>query len=235
MNEQPWQLPLALSIPAVFDADDLVITNSNRAAFALVEQWPNWPLPIALLIGPEGSGKTHFSKVWQKKSGALQSHLTNISAAIDAASQGQSILLEDIFYKYIDETSLFHLINSVRQAQSFKPNVTLLMTATTPPKEWGLKLQDLISRLKSVMFVTLDQPDDELLAAVLTKLFSDRQIDVDPSVINFIISRMERSLSAARTLVQRADDAALGHKVKIGRQLIKDVLSQLQKDNNQLS
>ncbi|EJF76870.1 hypothetical protein ME7_00620 [Bartonella birtlesii LL-WM9] len=225
MNGRETQLPLNFSYNPVFKFDDLVITESNRMAFQLVDYWPNWSLPIAVLVGKEGSGKTHFSRVWAQKANALSLHCNEIDQAVAMASLGRSFLIEDIDVGEISETGLFHLINSVKQANLDKGKATLLITARTVPSTWNLKLNDLKSRLNSVMLVEINQPDDALLRAVAFKLFSDKQIIVHPDAIYYLVSRCERSLFSLRRIIDSVDRLALQRKSKITRAVISEVLN----------
>ena len=49
----------------------------------------------------------------------------------------------------------------------------------------SVAFRDLASRLKALPVVTLAPPDDALLRAVLVKLFADRQLAVDESLVGF--------------------------------------------------
>jgi len=105
------------------------------------------------------------------------------------------------------EVALFHLHNMATEARA-----SLLLTAACPPRDWGLKLPDLASRMQAAPLTRLEAPDDALLAAVLGKLFADRQVVVPPTLIPYLIARMERSLKAARALVARLDAQALARR-----------------------
>ncbi|WP_455480234.1 DnaA regulatory inactivator HdaA [Bartonella sp. B12(2025)] len=225
MNGRETQLSLNFSYNSIFQFDDLLVTESNRMAFQLIEHWPNWVLPIAVLVGKEGSGKTHFSSVWAQKAEALSIHRNEIDQAIAVASLGKSFLIEDIDAGEVSETGLFHLINSVKQANLDARQATLLITARTVPSTWNLKLNDLKSRLNSVMLVAINQPDDALLTAVAFKLFSDRQIIVHPDTVYYLVSRCERSLFSLKRVIDSVDRLALQRKSKITRAVISEVLN----------
>jgi chromosomal replication initiation ATPase DnaA len=100
----------------------------------------------------------------------------------------------------------------------------LLMTAATLPRDWGLTLPDLASRVQSAPLTRLEAPDDALLAAVLVKLFADRQITVPPALIAYLIPRMERSFDAARAMVAELDAAALARGSPVTRSLAATLL-----------
>src|SRR5690606_7498348 len=85
----------------------------------------------------------------------------------------------------------------------------------------GLPLQvpDLSSRLRAARPVELGEPDDDLLRRVMVKLFADRQLTVDPAVVDFIAVRMERSLQGASTIVEALDRDALAFRSPVTRKL----------------
>lgn len=225
MKNRLEQLPLSLSHSTKFYSDDLVVTKSNISAYELIEHWPDWPMPVAVLVGPNGSGKTHFSSVWANIAYALKLQPDRLGDAIAAATKGQAILIEDVDAGPLDEIALFHLINSIKQVHPFKSNTTLLLTSSSAPVNWNVKLDDLKSRLKAVTLATIEQPDDELLTSVAFKLFADRQITVDPSVIGFLVSRCERSLFALGKIIDSVDRLALQRKSKVTKALISDVIN----------
>ncbi|WP_375692216.1 DnaA regulatory inactivator HdaA [Bartonella sp. AP4SXKL] len=225
MNGRETQLSLNFPYDPIFQFEDLVVTESNRMAFQLIDHWPNWSLPIAVLVGKEGSGKTHFSNIWLQKADAFRIQHNELDQAVTMASLGRSFLIEDIDTGEINETELFHLINSIKQANLDARQATLLMTAQTLPSAWNLMLNDLKSRLNSVMFVEINQPDDALLTAVAFKLFSDRQLIVHPDTVYYLVSRCERSLFSLKRVVDSVDQLALQRKRKITRSVIAEVLN----------
>ncbi|EJF87357.1 DnaA regulatory inactivator HdaA [Bartonella rattimassiliensis] len=225
MNGYETQLSLNFPHNPVFQFDDLVVTDSNRMAFQLIDHWPNWNLPIAVLVGKEGSGKTHFSSIWLQKANAFKIERNKIDQAVAMASLGRSFLMEDIDAGEISEIELFHLINSIKQANLDVQQATLLITARTLPSAWNLKLNDLKSRLNSVMLVEINQPDDALLTAIAFKLFSDRQLIVHPDTIYYLVSHCERSLFSLKYVIKSVDQLALQRKRKITRAVIAEVLN----------
>lgn len=225
----PEQLLLDLTRDPALSRDDLVATPSNRAAVALIDSWPNWPAPVAVLHGAEGSGKSHLAAIWRDRASASLAIPRAIgSEANETAMRGGAVLIEDIDGGPLDETGLFHLINAVRQGGGF-----LLVTARATPANWPIRLPDLTSRLRSVALAPIDPPDDTLLNAVLAKLFSDRQIALDPAITAYLVPRMERSLSAARVLVEAIDRKAMANRAAVTRPLAADVLRALQQSDEE--
>ena len=70
-------------------------------------------------------------------------------------------------------------------------------------------MPDLASRLRAAQLVELAEPDDQMLRQVIVKLFADRQIAIQPAVVDYLAARMERSLGAAGRLVAEMDREAL--------------------------
>lgn len=215
------QLPLILPHEAAFGRDDFLLGASNRTAFALIDGWPDWPSQAALLAGPVGSGKTHLAHVWQAASGAAMLPAAELRREqVEELARGGAVALEDAHAGF-DETALFHLFNALRDAGG-----SLLVTSRSWPQSWGLRLPDLASRLRAATPVEIQEPDDDLLRRVLVKLFADRQIDIDPAVIDFLAVRMERSVAAAQALVDRLDRASLSAGRRITRPLAAAVLAE---------
>jgi chromosomal replication initiation ATPase DnaA len=215
------QLPLAFTHDAASSRDDLLISDPLSAAVTIVDSWPNWPSPVVILAGPVGSGKSHLASIWREKSGAGDIHPTAGSAAAVAAANGP-VVFEDVDRRGFDDTELFHVINSVREN-----NTTLMMTTRLWPMSWPVTLPDLRSRLKAATVVEIGEPDEELLAQVIVKLFSDRQLYIDDKLVLYIVNRMERSLNAAQMIVERLDRLALARGTRITRPLVAEVLNEL--------
>ncbi|QND52560.1 hypothetical protein HB779_12085 [Phyllobacterium sp. 628] len=213
----PRQLPLDLGHEPGYSRDDLIVSASNMAAVDIVDRWPSWISPVVILAGPTGSGKTHLAAVWKAESGATVLDSSNIATA---SGTNGPFLIDDIGDGPIDEAGLFHLINTVRQNGS-----SLLMTSRRWPANWPVRLPDLASRLKAATTVEIGEPDDILLSGVLYKLFADRQVAVEPNVISFLVSHIERSLSTANRIVDKLDRAALEKKSKITRALAASIVT----------
>ena len=100
----------------------------------------------------------------------------------------------------------------------------LLMTGTAPPRHWARSLPDLQSRVDAAGHARLDPPDDTLLAAVLAKLFADRQLVPKPDVIPYLLNHMDRSFAAARDMVSALDASSLAQKRALTRAFAAQVL-----------
>ncbi|KEQ04630.1 DnaA regulatory inactivator HdaA [Pseudorhizobium pelagicum] len=215
------QLPLAFPYDAATGRDDLLVSARLGAAVSIVDQWPHWPSPVVILAGPVGSGKSHLAAIWRERSGAASIHPKAGSGAAVLAAEGP-VLFEDADRRGFDDAELFHVINSVRENGH-----SLLITARLWPMSWPVTLPDLRSRLKAATVVEIGEPDEELLAQVIVKLFADRQLYIDDKLVGYIVHRMERSLAAAQTVVERLDRLALARGTRITRQLAAEVLNEV--------
>ncbi|WP_018687522.1 HdaA/DnaA family protein [Ahrensia kielensis] len=214
------QLLLDLRGAPSLTRDDLVVSAANLNAASLIDNWPHWPSPWAVLIGAKGYGKSHLAEIWCE---AAQAHRVNPSELsdvdLDEAQKGRPILIDGLSEGNFDETRTFHLMNAVRNAQQ-----TMLITAENNPALWRLETADLRSRFKAATTVEIGEPDDALLRAVLAKLFADRQINVGPDIVEYLATRIDRSLGSANHVVNLLDREALMSKARITKPLIARVL-----------
>jgi chromosomal replication initiation ATPase DnaA len=211
------QAQLVFELPHVpaLGSEDFFISASNEQAVRLVEAWPHWPAPSAVIAGPAGSGKSHLANVWRARSGAECFAATDLDAAVTRAlAAAPSIVLEDIDKGPFDENAAFHLLNLAREK-----GFSVLITGRSQPGAWEIALPDLRSRLRSAVLVTIAEPDEALLGAVLVKLFADRQIGVEPGVVAYLLKRIERSMAAAQAAVDALDRASLSERRRVTRGL----------------
>ena len=219
---KPEQLTFDLPGREKYHRDDFFASPANAAARAALTDWRHWPGNKLLLTGPEGSGKTHLAHIWAGLAGAVIFSARDIAALDLTSITGAAVVVEDVAQVAGDaaaETALFHLHNLVTQSGH------LLLTAATPPRDWAVRLPDLASRLLAAPVAAVLAPDDALLAAVLVKLFADRQIAVNATLIQYLIARMDRSIGAARGLVAALDAAALAKGGPVSRALAAEVLA----------
>ncbi|HEV7462810.1 MAG TPA: hypothetical protein VGN85_02725 [Methyloceanibacter sp.] len=215
------QLTLDLPHRAALGAEDFLVSDCNLAAVRLIDAWPEWQDQVELLTGPPQSGKTHLARVWQALSGArsLEPMCLDIGV-IDSMAEGTPLVVEDADRGAYDEKALFHLLNLAREKRLF-----VLLTARSAPSRWGFSLPDLLSRLNAVPAVEIGAPDEALLRTVMLKHFTDRQLDIDPKVLEFLALHIDRSLAAAAAAVEAVDRAALAKGGKISRQLVIEALA----------
>ncbi|MEN3973768.1 DnaA/Hda family protein [Emcibacter sp. SYSU 3D8] len=213
-------MQLVFDLPArpAMDREDFLVAACNRDAVSWIDQWPAWPYPALVLHGPAGSGKTHLARVWQQRADAVWHDGAGLDSHLRDRSQPTAICI-DINGRVEDETGLFHLFN-----RALEQGGTLLITGRAPVRDWGIALPDLLSRLQAAPTATLSEPDDALLAAVTVKLFADRQLVVAPELLNYILTRVDRSFAALGDAVSRLDRAALREKRPITPRFAKRIL-----------
>lgn len=214
----PEQLVLAFEHRTAMGGADFLVADSNADAVGWIDRWPDWPGPALALHGPAGSGKSHLGQVFRDKSGAALATKAGIEAG---QSDGTAWVIDGVCRAIAEagEEALLHFYNAVAEAGG-----TLLLIEREPPARWGVVLADLRSRLKAASAVGIGPPCDDLLAAVLVKLFADRQLRVGTEVVEYVLPRMERSFAAAGALVERLDRSALAARREITVPLARRVL-----------
>ena len=219
---QPRQLAFALPHAESLARDNFLEGPANAAGLALVDGWPDWPNRIMLLVGPEGSGKSHLAAIWAEQAGArsIPAHALTAVAVPGALATG-ALVVEDLKSPDLDERALFHLMNLAREEAAF-----VLITARTPPTALQIELRDLRSRLRAVPTVLLLPPDDQLFRALIVKFCADRQLIVDETVVSYLASRIERSYAAVRQAVELLDTEAL----RLGRPVTRALAADLLRD-----
>ncbi len=205
MISPPRQMAFRWPHSPSFAREDFLPAPSNREALSAIELWPRWAGRMLALVGPEGAGKSHLGAIWAAASGAitLRGEAVN-EQSVEECRQARAVLFEDADRATQAEAFFFHIVNTALQN-----DLWLLLTCRTAPDAWGLKTPDLLSRLRLAPMVRIASPDIELTEAVLFKLFSDRQLQVEPHVIGYIALRIERSLGAAREIVAALDNEGL--------------------------
>jgi chromosomal replication initiation ATPase DnaA len=220
---QPRQLAFALPHAESLSRDNFLEGPANAAGLALVESWPDWPNRVMLLVGPEGSGKSHLAAIWAEQAGARS---TSAHALTPAEVPGElatgALVVEDLRSAEFDERALFHLLNLAREDAAF-----VLITARVPAASLEIELRDLRSRLRAIPTVTLLPPDDQLFRALIVKFCADRQMSVDETVVSFLVTRIERSFVAARQAVEHLDSEAL----RLGRPVTRALAAELLRES----
>ncbi len=225
------QLSLDMPRRTALGREDFFVSNANVAALAMLDNWRAWPVPRLALAGPTGSGKSHLAQVWATESGAL---IVDISELTDLEAKGfdtgQALVIENadqtlaLEPKEIDrvERALLHVHNALGEA-----GTPLVLTGREPPARWAIGLLDLASRLAAMPVARIEAPDAALLEAILVKLFADRQINVTPDLIAYLLARIDRSAIAAQRVVDVLDKQSLQQRRPVTRPFASDILRRL--------
>ncbi len=222
MSDPSRQLAIDLPPRPAHGRADFLASECNRAALERIDRWPDWPGRRLVLYGPASSGKSHLARLWCAESGARYVPARDLASELPLANGAlpPAMVVDDA--EAASERALLHLFNSCAEA-----GTALLVVSRNAPAAWAIDLPDLASRLRAMPAVGIDMPDDALLAAVLVKHFADRQLRIAPSVIGYIVPRMERSFAMAASLAARLDELALAGGRSVGLALARQALAEL--------
>ena len=202
-----------------FNYDDYFVSKSNFFAFQLIEKWPKWEKNILNIYGEKFSGKTHLVNIFLKKYKGKKIDANELDDDyLKEFKLHENIILDD-FNNTTDERLLYALFNLIDSDNKY-----LIINSFLPINEMNFKLEDLKSRSKNCLFAKIDNPDDELMFAIILKNFSDRQIDIDKKLIDFIIKRIDRSYGKIYEFIYKIDELSLKKKKPIDFKTIKEIL-----------
>ena len=215
------QLLLDFDYEQNFRDDDFYVGKSNYYPFELINKWPNWENNFLNISGEKFSGKTHLANIFLKKFNGvkIESNLLN-NESLKEIKLHQNIILEDLNLD-INEKLIYTLFNIADQDNKF-----LVITSSEPVAEIGFKLEDLKSRTKNCLLAKIENPDDELMFALILKNLADRQIILDKKLIDFIIKRVERSYGKIFEFIYKIDKISLKKKKSIDFKIINEALEE---------
>ena len=215
------QLTLKFPFSKKYYEQDYFVSSNNFSAFKLIDSWPNWPGKWLNIFGERGSGKTHLSKILEKKikkTKLIEAH--NIDNKIIEEISEIECLIIDSFQNNIDENLFYSILNQSKQIDNY-----LLINSTSSINNI-FKLKDLRSRSNSFIFIGIELPTDELLRVIISKTLSDNQIIINPKLTDFIINNVERSYEKLFKFLKDIDELSLSTGKSININLIKKILNQ---------
>ena len=228
------QLPLEFILSHIWEKEDFMVAACNHEAFALVDSGlPGRFCHLHLRTGRPR--KTHLATMFAHNVANLANwpYKVPVVRAKDIRFETLqlfekcSCLIVEELSENVDNEALFHLYNHYRNEGGY-----ILFTAAQAPARTRFTLPDLQSRMNIVPSVAINEPDDEMLSALILKLFTDRQIMVAPEIINYILLNMQRSFAYARKLVAEIDSISLARKRAVSLAIVKEAFSVLN-DNHQ--
>ena len=213
------QLLLALDHKKSFNEHDYYVSKSNFFAYSIIEKWPKWEKKIFNIYGEKFSGKTHLANIFKSKTNALFIKANEFNNDIfKKAKLFENIIIDNFDEKY-DEKLIYSIFNLIEQDNKY-----MLINSVIPISEINFKLPDMISRSKNCLSAKIENPDDDLIFAIILKNFSDRQIKVEKKIIEFIINRIDRSYSKIYEFIYKIDELSLKKKKPINFKTIKEIL-----------
>jgi len=215
------QLLLDFDYEQNFRDDDFYVGKSNHYTFELINKWPKWEKNFLNISGEKFSGKTHIANIFLKKFNGIKIKASELNDEnLKTIKPHQNIVLEDLSLE-INEKLIYTLFNIIDQDNKF-----LIITSTKPIVEMNFQLEDLRSRTKNCLLAKIENPDDELMFALILKNLSDRQITLDKKLIDFIIKRIERSYGKIFEFIYKIDKISLKKKKSIDFKIINEALEE---------
>ena len=202
-----------------FNYDDFYVSKSNYYAFKLIEKWPKWEKNILNIHGEKFSGKTHLVNIFLNKYKGIKVNENEINEETLKKFKLHENIVIDNYNSKCDEKLMYTIFNLIDQDNKY-----LIINSIKPINKINFKINDLKSRSKNCLFAKIDYPDDELMFAIILKNFSDRQIQVDKKLIDFIIKRIDRSYGKIVDFIYKVDELSLKKKKAIDLKTIKEIL-----------
>ena len=202
--------------------EDFCIGENNYEAYKLIKEWPNWTFKGINIYGPKKSGKSYLTKIFSDKTDSKVFEGRNINKDNLNLILNQKVLIIEDIEAFNDEVLFQTILNDFISKNKF-----IYLTSSKLAGSITFKLKDLISRLNSLVAVAITNPSDDLFSQILTKMLSDKQINITPKEVNFILKNIERSYDAASKFVKNLDELSLLYKKKINTKIINQALANI--------
>ena len=216
------QLILKFPEHRAYKKEDFYVSPSNEEAFDFIKSWPKWIKRIVNIFGPSGSGKSHLASILKSKTKCLEILPKDLNENIITEFKTKEVLIIENFNEKISEELLFSLWNTALQDNKY-----FLINSIKPINSYKFKLPDLVSRIKSSLSIGIKLPSDDLISAIITKNFSDKQIIVEEKHTDYIIKRIDRSYEKISQFILTLDRYSLKKGSPFGLKMIKEVLKMI--------
>tara|TARA_B100001057_G_scaffold74984_1_gene69599 strand:- start:1635 stop:2297 length:663 start_codon:yes stop_codon:yes gene_type:complete len=213
------QLILSFDHEQNFRNLDFYVSKSNSYVFNIINNWSTKNEKFLNIIGEKSCGKSHLINIFLKKNKGLKINSDQLNNAfLRKIKFYENVILEDLTSK-INEKFFYSLINIIEAE-----NKHLIVTSEVSIVKLNFKLSDLKSRSKNFTLSNIENPDDNLMFALILKNLSDRQISIDKKLIDYIIKRIDRSYSNISNFIYKIDQLSLKKKKSIDFKIIKEAL-----------
>ena len=216
------QLILKFPTNKVYLKEDFYVSPSNQEAYNFIASWPKWVKRIVNIFGPSGSGKTHLASILKSKTSTFEIESEELNDKIFFEFKTKEALIIENLTNKVPENLFFSIWNTAVQDNKY-----LLITSDQPINTFKFKLDDLNSRINSCINIGIKLPKDDLISVILSKNFSDKQIQVEKKHIYYIIKRIDRSYEKISQFILILDKYSLKKRSPFGLKLIKEVLKMI--------
>ena len=199
---------------------DFFVSSNNFEAYKLIESWPNWSNKWINIYGPTGCGKTHLINILKNKLKLTEIDAKNFDSKVNIQLENYQCLVIENFENNINENLLYSSINHIKQLDK-----CIIITSRKSIRDLNAKLSDLKSRFDSFLNLSINLPTDDMIRVIISKNFSDKQIDLNNRNLEFILKNIERSYEKISKFIKDIDDISLSTGKSININLIKKVLS----------
>lgn len=224
------QLPLAMRLRDDATFENLYPLEAAQGALAALRGGARPAMEqLVFLHGPAGAGKSHLLQAACHAAGpdALYLPLADLAgypaAEVLADAGARRLLCVDDVQAAAGrpdwEQALFHGYNAAQQA-----GCSMLFAATLPPRELGIELPDLESRLAAALVFQLREPDDVEKARILRFRAERRGLDLSEETTRYIVTRAPRDLQSLLAILERLDEASLEQQRALSTPFVKQVL-----------
>tara|TARA_B100001063_G_C16595444_1_gene467856 strand:+ start:132 stop:806 length:675 start_codon:yes stop_codon:yes gene_type:complete len=213
------QLTFKFPFKTTYKKKDFYVSSNNFNTYKLLESWPSWPSKKINIHGQSGCGKTHLASILVEKINSLYVKSLDVNENTIKSLNLKQCLIIDNYESNINEELLYSILNQIDQDNQY-----VVINSLIPIKEMKTKLADLNSRLSNFVDFGIDLPTDELIRVILIKSFSDRQIEVNMKLLDYILNNIERSYEKIFKFIKDIDIASLTVGKPININLIKQVL-----------
>ena len=226
------QFALPLKFRTIKNRESFLVSKCNQEAIKLIENSSFWKIrnkinsiPGAIIYGPKGSGKTHLSKIFEKDVNA--NYLTSLTSnCLETVIEGKNFILDDFTPgKRFPSELVMHFINQVTYNEC-----SVLFLSRLSPFEMNWNLEDLNSRIRSLVSSEIKLPDDVLLYSFIVKYSNDKNLIISDKKLIYILERLGRSFQNVIEVIDRLDVYSLEEKKKVTYRNIKIVLDELSKN-----
>ena len=198
---------------------DFFVSSNNFEAYKLIESWPNWSNKWINIYGPIGCGKTHLINILKNKLKLTEIDAKNFDSKVNIQLENYQCLVIENFENNINENLLYSSINHIKQLDKH-----IIITSRKSIRGLNVKLSDLKSRFDSFLSLSINLPTDDMIRVIISKNFSDKQIDLNNKNLEFILKNIERSYEKISKFIKDIDDISLSTEKSININLIKKVL-----------